>query len=66
MRAAWDTVKDNLERGARFHILNCDLLLTAVAEASTQQAFVDVLENYVIKPLRTLKVSISFVGASLF
>ncbi|KAH8984618.1 hypothetical protein EDB92DRAFT_1886263, partial [Lactarius akahatsu] len=28
-----------------------------VAEASTQQAFVDILDNDVIKPLRTLKVS---------
>ena len=49
-----------------FHISNWDLLPTAVAEASNQQAFVDVLENNVIKPLRTLKVNISFVGASLF
>jgi hypothetical protein len=39
-RAAWDTVRDNLER-----------------EARTQQSFVDVLENYVIKPLRTSKES---------
>ncbi|KAH9168910.1 hypothetical protein EDB89DRAFT_1551647 [Lactarius sanguifluus] len=37
-RAAWDTVRDDLER-----------------EASTQQAFVDILDNDVIKPLRTLK-----------
>ncbi|KAH8996989.1 hypothetical protein EDB86DRAFT_3243261 [Lactarius hatsudake] len=42
-RAAWDTVRDDLKR--------------AVAEASTQQAFVDILDNDVIKPLRTLKVS---------
>ncbi|KAH9008371.1 hypothetical protein EDB85DRAFT_2283815 [Lactarius pseudohatsudake] len=42
-RAAWDTVRDDLRR--------------AVAEASTQQAFVDILDNDVIKPLRTLKVS---------
>ncbi|KAH9014678.1 hypothetical protein EDB84DRAFT_1443744 [Lactarius hengduanensis] len=40
-RAAWDTVRDDLRR--------------AVAEASTQQAFVDILDNDVIKPLRTLK-----------
>ncbi|KAF8259142.1 hypothetical protein EI94DRAFT_589570 [Lactarius quietus] len=39
-RAAWDIVRDNLER-----------------ETSAQQTFVDVLENYVIKPLRTLKES---------
>ncbi|KAH9165429.1 hypothetical protein EDB89DRAFT_302679 [Lactarius sanguifluus] len=39
-RAAWDTVRDNLDR-----------------EASTQQAFVDILDNDVIKPLTTLKES---------
>ncbi|KAI9430908.1 hypothetical protein H4582DRAFT_1341413 [Lactarius indigo] len=37
-RAAWDTVRDNLER-----------------EASTQQTFVDILDNDVIKPLKKLK-----------
>ncbi|KAF8269717.1 hypothetical protein EI94DRAFT_906828 [Lactarius quietus] len=36
-RAAWDEVKDNLER------------------ANTQQTFVDILDNDVIKPLTTLK-----------
>ncbi|KAH9175092.1 hypothetical protein EDB89DRAFT_2138609 [Lactarius sanguifluus] len=39
-RAAWDTVRDNVDR-----------------EASTQQAFVDILDNDVIKPLTTLKES---------
>ncbi|KAH9049278.1 hypothetical protein EDB83DRAFT_2522820 [Lactarius deliciosus] len=39
-RAAWDTVRDNLDR-----------------EASTQQAFVDILDNDVIKPLTALKES---------
>ncbi|KAH9032140.1 hypothetical protein EDB85DRAFT_1890802 [Lactarius pseudohatsudake] len=39
-RAAWDNVRDNLER-----------------EANAQQAFVDVLDNDVIKPLVTLKAS---------
>ena len=38
-------------------ILNCGLVLTAVAEAKAQQAFVDILDNDVIKPLGTLKVS---------
>ncbi|KAH9051875.1 hypothetical protein EDB87DRAFT_631112 [Lactarius vividus] len=37
-RAAWDKVRDSLER-----------------EANTQQAFVDVLDNDVIKPLAVLK-----------
>jgi len=30
---------------------------TAVAEANTQQAFVDILDNDVIKPLANLKAS---------
>ena len=59
MRAAWDTVRGNLERGACFYILNCGLVPIAVAEANTQQTFVNVLENYVIKPLRKWKVSTS-------
>ncbi|KAH9165418.1 hypothetical protein EDB89DRAFT_2246716 [Lactarius sanguifluus] len=37
-RAAWDKLRDNLEK-----------------EANTQQAFVDILENDVIKPLESLK-----------
>ncbi|KAH9029729.1 hypothetical protein EDB84DRAFT_224985 [Lactarius hengduanensis] len=37
-RAAWDKVRDSLER-----------------EADTQQAFVDMLDNDIIKPLTTLK-----------
>ncbi|KAH8986340.1 hypothetical protein EDB92DRAFT_2022602 [Lactarius akahatsu] len=40
-RAAWDKVRDSLER--------------AVAEADTQQAFVDMLDNDIIEPLTTLK-----------
>ncbi|KAI9433279.1 hypothetical protein H4582DRAFT_998078 [Lactarius indigo] len=39
-RAAWDKVRDDLER-----------------EANTQQAFVDILDNDVIKPLTSLKAS---------
>ncbi|KAH8989386.1 hypothetical protein EDB86DRAFT_3081124 [Lactarius hatsudake] len=39
-RAAWDTLRDNLDR-----------------EASTRQAFVDILDNDVVKPLTTLKES---------
>ena len=41
----------------RLHILNSDLGLTGFAEVNTQQAFVDVLDNDVIKPLTALKVS---------
>ncbi|KAH9065848.1 Rho GTPase activation protein [Lactarius vividus] len=42
-RATWDKIRDNLER--------------ATPEANTQQAFVDILDNDVIKPLTTLKAS---------
>jgi hypothetical protein len=42
------------------HILRCGLEPTRVVEANTQQAFVDILDNDVIKPLRTLKVSQEF------
>jgi hypothetical protein len=50
-------VRDSLERGTRSHVLICELVLTGVAEANTQQAFVDILDNDVIKPLQILKVS---------
>ena len=59
-------MRDNLERGVHFHMSNSGLVPTAIAEVSTKEAFVDVLENYVIKPLGTLKVSISFGQVSLF
>lgn len=38
------------------HIFSCGQDPTSVTEADTQQAFVDILDNDVIKPLRTLKV----------
>jgi hypothetical protein len=67
MRAAWDKARDNLERGTRLHILKCGREPTAVAEANTKQAFVDILDNDVIEPLTTLKVRlILFWRASLF
>ncbi|KAH9175080.1 Rho GTPase activation protein [Lactarius sanguifluus] len=44
-RAAWDTVRDNLE-----------------GEASTQQAFVDILDNDIIKPLKKLKKTEDWTG----
>ncbi|KAF8269723.1 Rho GTPase activation protein [Lactarius quietus] len=44
-RAAWDEVRDSLERVAWWP--------TAVAEANTQQAFVDILDNDIIRPLTT-------------
>jgi len=39
------------------HILNRGSEPTAVAEANTQQAFVDILDDDVIKPLAMLKAS---------
>jgi hypothetical protein len=39
------------------YILHCGLEFTCIAEANTQQTFVDILDNDVIKPLRTFKVS---------
>ncbi|KAI9431836.1 Rho GTPase activation protein [Lactarius psammicola] len=56
-RAAWDKVRDNLDKGMNLHILNCGLGSIAAAEANTQQAFVDILDDDVIKPLRILKES---------
>ena len=41
----------------RLYILDRVLELTGVAEASTQQTFVDMLDKDVIKPLEILKVS---------
>ena len=61
-RAAWDRVRDNLEHGMRLHILDSVLEPTGVAEANTQQAFVDVLDNDVIQLLQTLKVSQVWFG----
>ena len=40
-----------------FYILIHVLEPTVIAEASTQQTFVDILDSDVIKPLVTLKVS---------
>ena len=39
------------------HILSSGLEFTKIAEANTQQTFVDILDNDVIIPLRVLKVS---------
>lgn len=63
MRAAWDKLRDNLGRGMCLHILNCSWSPTGVAPtgADTQQAFVDILVNDVIKPLEMLKVSQEYI-----
>ena len=46
-------------RVCTYYIPSCGLRLAAIAEANTQsqQAFLDVLDNDVIKPLATLKAS---------
>ncbi|KAH9008445.1 hypothetical protein EDB83DRAFT_530461 [Lactarius deliciosus] len=54
-RTAWDKLRDNLEKGTHLCTLNRLLESTVVAEANTQQAFVDILDNDVIKPLESLK-----------
>lgn len=60
-------MRDNLKNGMRLHSLDRVLELTGVPEANTQQAFVDILDNDVIKPLETLKVSQPrFGGTYLF
>ena len=55
-RAAWHRVRDLLGNGTHLHILDRVLEPISVSEASTQQAFVDILDNDVIKPLKSLKV----------
>jgi hypothetical protein len=50
-------VRDSLERGTQLHFLQSIVGPTAEADANTQQAFVDILGNDVIKPLEVLKVS---------
>ena len=57
IRAAWEKIRENVEIGACLYIPSCGLRLTGIAEANTQQAFLDVLDNDVIKPLATLKAS---------
>ena len=61
MRAAWDKTRDNLERGTRLHILKFSREPTAIAEADTQQTFVDILDKDVIEPLAALKVSQEYI-----
>jgi hypothetical protein len=56
-RAAWEKVRDNLEKGMCSANLNFDPEPTAVAEANAQQEFVDILDTDVIKPLATFKVN---------
>ena len=55
-RAAWDAVRDSVEKGMCSYTLNCGQELTGIAEANTQQTFMDILDKDVIGPLTTLKV----------
>ena len=57
MRAAWNTIRDNLERGMCYTHSKLQLGPTAIAEADTRQVFVDILDNDVIEPLVAFKVS---------
>jgi hypothetical protein len=50
-------VRDNLEKGGRLNILNIEPEPMAVAEANAKQAFVDILDGDVIKPLAAFKVN---------
>ena len=56
-RAAWNEVRDNLASGTHLQFLHFHSRLTTEAEANAQQAFVDILDNDVIKPLVLLKAS---------
>ena len=61
-RAAWDEIRDNLERGTRSHILKkYRPRLTTITEASTREAFMNSLEVDVIKPLAALKASLKLL-----
>ena len=61
-RVAWDKVRDNLENGTHLQILDHVQEPISVSEASTQQIFVDILDNDVINPLKSLKVSQAWFG----
>ena len=50
-------MRDNLEKGMRLEILDCSLEPTTFAEADVQQAFVDILDVDIIKPLAAFKVN---------
>ena len=65
-RAAWNAIRDNLEQGMCYAHFKLQLGPTGIAEANTQQAFVDILDNDVIKPLAIFKVSkYDFIYASI-
>jgi hypothetical protein len=65
-RETWEKMRDNLEKGMPLNILNFDLEPTSIAEVNAKRAFVDILDNGIIKPLATFKVyeNISFVCPS--
>jgi hypothetical protein len=57
MREAWEKVRDNLEKGMCLNILNFGLEPTPIAEANARQAFLDILDIDVVKPLATFYVN---------
>ena len=55
-RAAWNEIRDNVERGAIQHDSWQDLRLTSVLETQARQAFLNTLTLDIINPLTALKV----------
>ena len=55
-RAAWNEIRDNVERGAIQHGSRQDLRLTSVLETQARQAFLNTLTLDIINPLTALKV----------
>jgi hypothetical protein len=56
-RAAWNEVRDNVERGTSQHNLQQDLRLISVLETQAREAFLNTLTIDIINPLTALKVS---------
>ena len=56
-----------MKKGMCSYTLNCGLPFTSIAEADTQQTFMDILDKDVIEPLTTFKVRQDrvFCGKSL-
>jgi hypothetical protein len=62
MRAAWDKVRDSLERGMDYQQSRCAVLILSsraatIVEAQVRQEFLTTLANEIIGPLTALKVS---------
>jgi hypothetical protein len=62
MKAAWDKVRDSLERGMDYQQSRCAVLILSsrtatIVEAQVRQEFLTTLANEIIGPLTALKVS---------